>query len=70
MPTGLGSFIHEPIMTASEPEHRPPPASRLPSWATSTNNTCTDADCESHIEGFAHRHVRGFPLAEYERVDE
>jgi hypothetical protein len=32
--TGTGAFVHERVTTAPEPEHRPPPASRLPSWVT------------------------------------
>jgi hypothetical protein len=68
VPTGLGTFVHESVTAPTEPEHRPPPASRLPSWVTNASDHCTDPECENRMEDFVHRHVRGFPLAEYIRV--
>ena len=68
-PTGTGVFVHVRVTSPREPENRPPPASRLPSWVIGTMDHCTDVECESRIEGFTHRHVKGFPLAEYVRTD-
>lgn len=68
-PTGSGTFVHEHINTATEPEDRPPPASMLPSWVINTKGTCTNDVCPDRIEGFSHRHVPGFPIAEHERSE-